>query len=91
MDKDKQNPHQILIITRHRGSENMIYITSHLNFAQFLTVARYPLSRLWQLAERMPDTLHVTTVIFNDVVSMAQIRQTTRPHFRYYERRNLRI
>jgi len=38
MNKDKQNPHQIFIITRHRGSENTIYVTSHLKFAQYLTV-----------------------------------------------------
>jgi len=87
MDKGKQNPHQILIITRHRGSVNMIYITSHSPHRS----DRSPLSHLWQLAERMPNPLHVTAVIFNDVVSMAQIRQTLRPHFGYYERRTLRI
>jgi len=51
---------------------------------------RSSLSRLWQLTERMSDPLHVTAVIFNDVVSMTQISQTSRPHFGYYERRTLR-
>jgi hypothetical protein len=52
---------------------------------------RSPLNRLWQLAERISDPLHVTAVIFNAVVSMAQISQTSRPHFGYHERRTLRI
>jgi hypothetical protein len=37
MNKDKQDPHQIFIITRHWGFENMIYVTNHLKFAQYLT------------------------------------------------------